>query len=157
MSDVRRHLLALRTAMAEFGEDFDTEVFRAAYASDDPVQLNLVKAVERGVDQLYDYIVELAAFGLELAELRARRDEPSARRDLDSLGRAGVLSGELTRRLQQLRELRRMLFREDASATAERVREAALLVAVNLPAFHEAYRGWIALGFNPNPKAARGS
>jgi hypothetical protein len=149
VNDVRRHLLALRTAMAEFGEDFDAEDFREAYASEDPVVLNHVKAVERGVDQLYDYIVELAAFGLELAELRGRRDEVSARRDLDALGRAGVLAGELTRRLQRLRELRRMLAGEDASATAERAHESALLIAANLPAFYEAYRNWIALGFSP--------
>jgi len=43
------------------------------------VELNRVKAVERGVDQLYNYIAELAAFGLELAELRGRRDETNAR------------------------------------------------------------------------------
>jgi uncharacterized protein YutE (UPF0331/DUF86 family) len=159
MSNVRRHLLALRTAMAEFGEDFDSDAFRETYASEDPVQLNHVRAVERGVEQLCNYIAELAEFGLELAELRGRRDEESVRRDLDSLGRAGVLSGELTRRLQRLRELRRILFREDTSATAERVHEAALLVTANLPAFYEAYRSWIALGFNPdlNPKTVRSS
>jgi uncharacterized protein YutE (UPF0331/DUF86 family) len=109
VSDVRRHLLALRTAMAEFGEDFELDSFRTAYASEDPVELNGVKAVERGVDQLYNYVAELAAFGLELAELRGRRDETNARRDLDALRDAGVLSGELARRLQRLRELRRML------------------------------------------------
>jgi hypothetical protein len=74
VSDVRRHLLALRAAMAEFGEDFDLDAFRAAYSSQDPVELNRVKAVERGVDQLYNYIAELTAFGLELAQLRGRRD-----------------------------------------------------------------------------------
>jgi hypothetical protein len=49
-------------------------------------------------------IAELAAFGLELAEIRAWRDETNARRDLDALRRAGVLSGELARRLQRPRE-----------------------------------------------------
>jgi hypothetical protein len=149
-TDIRRHLLALRTAMADFGEDFDPDAFAAAHASEDPVQLNCVKAVERGVDQLYDYIAELAAFGLELAELRARRDDINARKDLDALRRQGVLSGELTRRLQRLRELHRML---DAKATADHVHEAALLVAANFPAFYEAYRKWIGRGFIPNAQA----
>ena len=92
VSDVRRHLLALRAAMAEFGEDFEMDAFRTAYASEDPAELNRVKAVERGVDQLYNYIAELAAFGLELAELRGRRDETNARRDLDALRGAHVIS-----------------------------------------------------------------
>ncbi|MGH2834914.1 MAG: HepT-like ribonuclease domain-containing protein [Solirubrobacteraceae bacterium] len=150
VSDVRRHLVALRAAMAEFGEDFDLNVFRRAYASEDPVELNRVKAVERGVDQLYNYIAELAAFGLELAELRGRRDETNARRDLDGLGQAGVLSGELTRRLQRLRELRRMLVHEYATATAEQVHESARLVADNFTAFYNAYREWIKQGFQPS-------
>src|SRR3954469_11523057 len=72
VTDVRRHLIALRTAMAEFGDDFDLDAFRVAHASEDPVLLNRVKAVERGVDQLYNYIAELSAFGLELAEVRPR-------------------------------------------------------------------------------------
>jgi uncharacterized protein YutE (UPF0331/DUF86 family) len=147
VSDVRRHLLALRTAMAEFGEDFDMDAFRAAFISDDPVVLNRVKSVERGVDQLYNYIAELAAFGLELAELRGRRDETNARRDLDALRDAGVISGELTRRLQRLRELRRMLVHEYATATSEQVHESALIVTDRFPAFYDSYREWIKRGF----------
>ncbi len=151
VSDVRRHLLALRTAMAEFGDDFDLNAFRAAYASEDPVELNRVKALERGVDQLYNYIAELSAFGLELAELRGRRDETNARRDLDALLDAGVISRELTRRLQRLRELRRMLVHEYAIATAEQVHESALIVTDNFPAFYDAYRAWIKHSFAPQP------
>jgi uncharacterized protein YutE (UPF0331/DUF86 family) len=152
VSDVRRHLLALRTAMAEFGDDFEPDAFRAAYVSEDPVELNRVKAIERGVDQLYNYIAELAAFGLELAELRSRRDETNARRDLDALRDAGVISGELTRRLQRLRELRRMLVHEYATATAEQVHESALVVTGNFPAFYDAYRAWIKRGFMPKSR-----
>lgn len=147
VSDVRRHLLALRTAMAEFGEDFEMDAFRAAFISNDPVVLNRVKSVERGVDQLYNYIAELAAFGLELAELRGRRDETNARRDLDALRDAGVISGELTRRLQRLRELRRMLVHDYATATSEQVHESALIVTDSFPAFYDAYRAWIRRGF----------
>jgi uncharacterized protein YutE (UPF0331/DUF86 family) len=149
ISDVRRHLLALRTAMAEFGNDFELDTFRVAYSSEDPVELNRVKAVERGVDQLYNYIAELTAFGLELAELRGRRDETNARRDLDALRDAGVISPELTRRLQRLRELRRMLVHEYATATAEQVHESALIVSGNFAAFYDAYRAWIRRGFAP--------
>jgi uncharacterized protein YutE (UPF0331/DUF86 family) len=150
MSDVRRHLLALRAAMAGFGDDFELDAFRKAFASEDPVGLNRVKSVERGVDHLYNYIAELAAFGLELAELRGRRDETNARRDLDALREAGVLSGELTDRLQRLRELRRMLVHEYATATAEQVHESARLVANNFTAFYNAYREWIKRGFTPS-------
>jgi len=142
VSDVRRHLLALRTAMAQFGEDFDLEEFTPAYVSEDPVLLNRVKAVERGVEQLSDYIAELTAFGLELAGARAREDETDARGNLDALRSAGVISRGLTRRLQRLRELRRM------TATAEHVHESALILAAEFPAFFDAYREWIKHGFS---------
>lgn len=129
VSDVRRHLIALRTAMAEFGADFDLDAFQRAYDSDDPLELNRVKAVERGVDQLYNFIAELAAFGLELAEVRARRQETNARADIDALQRIGVIGRERARRLQRLRELRRLLVHEYATATAEQVHEAARIIA----------------------------
>jgi hypothetical protein len=154
MTDVRRHLRALRTAMAEFGEDFDADTFAAAHASEDPIQLNRVKAVERGVDQLCNFIAELAAVGTELAALRGRNDDATARKDLAALRHAGVLSAELTRRLQRLTVLHRML---RANTTADHVQESALLAAADFPAFYEAYRSWIAQGFDPGPKAARGS
>jgi uncharacterized protein YutE (UPF0331/DUF86 family) len=107
-----------------------------------------VKAVERGVDQLYNYIAELSSFGLELATLRKRRDETNARRDFDSLRDAGVLTAERVRRLQRLRELRRLLVHEYANATADQVHEAARIVADEFPRFYNAYRDWIEAGFS---------
>lgn len=151
VSDVRRHLVALRTAMAEFGENFDLDAFRAAYDSDDPVALNQAKAVERGVDQLYNYIAELTAVGLELAEVRVRDDDLNARRDLQALKRIGVLRSQRAQRLERLRELRRLLVHEYATATAEQVHEAAGLVAAEFIPFYDVYRDWISRGFSAEP------
>jgi hypothetical protein len=151
VGDVRRHLVALRTAMADFGEDFDVDTFSTAYVSDDPVVLNQVKAVERGVDQLYNYIAELAAFGLELAEVRARGGDLNARRDLQALQTIGVLGPQRTERLQRLRELRRLLVHEYATATAEQVHESARIVANEFIPFYDAYKAWIARGFSAQP------
>lgn len=153
ISDVRRHLVALRTAMSEFGEDFDLDQFEQAYDSEDPVELNRVKAVERGVDQLYNYIAELAALGLELAEIRARRQDTNARADIDSLRQIGVIGSERARRLQRLRELRRQLVHEYATVTAQQIHEAARIIASEFVPFYDAYRDWITRGFNPKPKA----
>ena len=149
VTDVRRHLVALRMAMAEFGEDFDLEAFRTAYASEDPVVLNRVKAVERGADQLYNYVIELTAFGLELAEVRPRNADLNARRDLQSLRRIGVIGSERAQRLERLRELRRLLVHEYATATADQVHEAARIIAAEFAPFYDAYRAWIARGFSP--------
>ena len=152
VSDLRRHLIALRVAMSEFGEDFDLDAFQAAYDSEDPVELNRVKAVERGVDQLYNYIAELGAFGLELAGVRQRRDETNARADIDALARIGVIGPGRARRLQRLRELRRQLVHEYAAATAEQVHEAGRIITTEFVPFYDAYRDWIARGFSTIPR-----
>jgi len=145
--DVRRHLVALESAMAGFGEDFDLDVFQAEFDSEEPDKLNRVKAVERGVDQLYNYMAELTAFGLELAGERRRFDDTNARLDLDTLARLRVISGERARRLQRLREYRRLLVHEYATATATQVHEAARIVSDELPAFYRAYGEWVRNGF----------
>jgi uncharacterized protein YutE (UPF0331/DUF86 family) len=152
VSDVRRHLVALRTAMAEFGDDFELEQFQQAYDSEDPVVLNRVKALERGVDQLYNCIAELCAFGLELAEIRARHQDTNARADISSLKRIGVIGPQRARRLQRLRELRRLMVHEYATATAQQVHEAARIIASEFVPFYDAYREWIARGFSAEPK-----
>jgi hypothetical protein len=151
ISDVRRHLVALRAAMTEFGEDFDLDAFTAAHDSDDPALLNQVNAVERGVDKLYNTIAELTAFGLELAAVRPRGADLNARRDLSDLRRIGVVGPERARRLERLRELRRLLVHEYATATAGQIHEAAQIVADEFVPFYDAYRSWIARGFSAQP------
>jgi len=153
VSDVRRHLIALRTAMSGFGENFDIDEFTTAYDSDDPVLLNQVNAVERGIDKLYNTIAELTAFGLELAGVRARDANLNARRDLNDLRRIGVIGPERARRLERLRELRRLLVHEYATATAGQVHEAGVIVADEFLPFYDAYRGWIARGFSAQQSA----
>jgi uncharacterized protein YutE (UPF0331/DUF86 family) len=115
------------------------------------VPLKQVKAVERGVDQLYNYIAELAALGLELAEVRTRDDALNACRDLQALHRIGVFGAQRARRLERPRELRRLLVHEYATPTAEQVHEAARLVAGEFHPFHDAYRSLVACGFAARP------
>lgn len=95
------------------------------------------------MDQLYNYIAELTSFGLELAGIRGRGDELNARRDLQALQRAGVLGPQRARRLDRLRELRRLLVHEYATATADQVHEAARIVSVEFSPFYDAYRDWM--------------
>jgi uncharacterized protein YutE (UPF0331/DUF86 family) len=99
----------------------------------------------------YNYIAELTAFGLELAEVRRRGDEHNARRDLAALPRLGVLGPERARRLERLRELRRLLVHEYASASADLVHEAALIVSDEFAPFYDAYRRWVGRGFSSAP------
>src|SRR5215211_742986 len=82
LTDAARHYRALEAAMTEFGEGFPRARFVEAAASQDPADLNRVKAAERGLDQLFNYVAEFNALGLELAGLRQPDAEPNARADL---------------------------------------------------------------------------
>lgn len=151
LNDTARHVDALNAAMAEFGDEFDPVVFRSAFQSRDPRLLNKVKAVERGSEQLYNYIAELARFGLELSTVIDQSAEPNARRDFRKLREIGVISGSQESRLQTLRELRRNLVHEYPGVIAGDVRDAAILVSQEFRPFVDRYTDWIRADFSPGP------
>lgn len=154
LRDIGRHESALRVAMGEFGDSFDLGEFRSAFESTDPILLNRVNAVERGVDRLYNYMAELIAFGLELAGERVPTDDVNAARDLRELRRQKVFSRDRTESLQRLRELRRLMVHEYPQATADQIHEAAQLIVAILPAFTHAYVRWVKAGFRPPADSA---
>lgn len=147
LKDIRRHYRALTDVMAEFGADFDLDDFAAASRSEDPGELNAVKAAERGLDTLYNYIAELTALGLELARRRDRGEEPNAARDLRRLRDCDVISGQRCDRLQRVREIRRLMVHEYTDASAEQVHEAVVALVAELPGFIDSYRRWVRSGF----------
>jgi hypothetical protein len=79
--------------------------------------------------------------------------ETNAGADIDALQRIGVIGPERARRLQRLRELRRLLVHEYATATAEQVHEAARIISGEFIGFYDAYREWIARGFSAEGNA----
>jgi hypothetical protein len=84
-----------------------------------------ISDLRRDLLALYNCIAELAACGLVPAEIRTRGQDTNARVDLDTLARIGMIDPEPTRRPQRLREPRRLLAHEYATATDEQVREAS--------------------------------
>jgi uncharacterized protein YutE (UPF0331/DUF86 family) len=133
--------------MATFGEGFGREQFVRAAASEDPSELNRVEAIERGVDQLLNYSAELSALGLELAELRAPEDEPSARGDLRRLRDIGVIDAELRDQLTLVSRVRNRMVHDYVGVAAIDVHEAARLIHAVLPRFVAAYQQWLRAGF----------
>jgi uncharacterized protein YutE (UPF0331/DUF86 family) len=62
-----------------------------------------------------------------------------------------VVGPERARRLERLRELRRLLVHEYATASADQVHEGARIIAAEFAPFYDAYRAWIARGFSAEP------
>lgn len=108
--------------------------------------------MERGADQLYNYVAELAASGLELAEVRARGQETNARVELDSLARIGVIGPERRLDCNACASYAGYWCTSMATATAEQVHEAAGIIANEFIPFYDANRDWISRGFSPSPE-----
>lgn len=106
LTDVTRHYRALEVATQEFGEGFDRTEFVQASESDEPVALNHVKAVERRLDQLFNYMADLAALGLELAEVRQSEAAANTREDFRRMRDLGVLAGEACGQLVRVAAIR---------------------------------------------------
>lgn len=140
LADVARHYRALDVAMASFGEGFARDRFTGAAASEDPTELNRVKAVERGLDQLFNYLAELGALGLELAELRAPDDEPGARGDLRKLREIGVIDEQLRDQLTRVAGIRNRMVHDYVGVAALDVHQAVRLLHAALPRFVTAYQ-----------------
>jgi uncharacterized protein YutE (UPF0331/DUF86 family) len=151
LTDLARHYRAFDAAIAEYGTGFPEQVFVDAAASEDPTVLNRVKAVERGLDQLFNYMAELAAQGLELAGVRAPGDEPNARADLRRLRDAGIIEPGLCERLVQVAAIRNRMVHDYVGLAARDTHEAARLLHAALPAFVTAYQGWLKSGFRAAP------
>ena len=147
LRDMPRHFRALNAARARFGDDFDRDEFAAAARSDDPDRLNAVKAVERGLDLLDNYLVELVVDGLQLAGLRDAGEALNGPRDLRRLRDAGVLAQGNAERLIALVRIRARMVHEYAELDPDDVHRAVEILVAELPGFERAYIAWVKAGF----------
>lgn len=153
LTDIARHYRALEAAMDEFGDGFVRAEFVAASGSDDPSLLNAVKAVERGLDQLFNYLAELGAFGLELAGLRTGEEDPNSRADLRRLRDIGVIEPGLCEQLVRVVGVRNRMVHDYVGVSGDDVHEAARLLHGALPRYISAYQNWLRADF-PSAVAA---
>lgn len=144
--DFPRQLDALRTAIGEFGADFDLGPFAAAYSSTDVELYKNVLIAERAFGHLQNYIAELVDLGVKLAGLEQRRHsggEPRIAPALDALVMERVLSSELAKRIRKQQAIRNALEHAYGSLTPESVHDAIRVLAGIAPEFFESYLEWI--------------
>ncbi|MGH2746156.1 MAG: hypothetical protein ACRDN8_27425, partial [Thermoleophilaceae bacterium] len=106
-------------------------------------------ATERGLDQLFNYLAELGALGLELAGLRAPDAEPNAREDLRRLREIGVIETALCEQLVRVAGIRNRMVHDHVGLAGTEVHEAVRLLHGALPRYIAAYQDWLRAGFAP--------
>jgi len=147
LEDFPRQYAALETAMAAFGDDFDLKQFKAAFdTSEDLEAYNRAQAVERGVGRIQNYVADLAAASVRLAELPR---EPlgdggsTAQQAFEALRDAKVIDAGLCRRLVQAQKARSLIEHSYVRIPAGDVHRATRLIHAAAGDFIGPYRSWI--------------
>jgi uncharacterized protein YutE (UPF0331/DUF86 family) len=146
LEDFPIQLLALESAMEEFGEDFNAAEFKLAFERKPNIKAyNHVQAVERAFARVQNYIVQLAKNGSMLAGLELpKTHEGEAARVVDALKRAGVISASVAKDLKRAQKARAAIEHEYIAVKAGKVHEAVELVVTAARSFIGPYVAWIA-------------
>jgi uncharacterized protein YutE (UPF0331/DUF86 family) len=139
-------ILALESAMEEFGGSFQLREFKQAFEKKEGVKAyNRVQAVERAFSRVQNYVVELAERGCRLVQLDLPdTHEVSSARAFDALKEAGVIDASLCRNLKRTQKARSDVEHDYPGMKAGRLHAA---VELGLPAarkFIRPYSSWIA-------------
>jgi len=145
LEDFPRQYAALENAMAEFGERFDLKAFKVAFDSTtDMDAYNRAQAIERALGRVQNYVAQLSITGAKLASLKlAKTEESEAARAFGALRDAGVISGELCRKLRRAQRARTVIEHSYVKVPAGNVHQAAELVVSSAREFIGPYRAWV--------------
>jgi uncharacterized protein YutE (UPF0331/DUF86 family) len=145
LEDFPHQLLALESAMEEFGEGFELDAFKAAFEGKSGIKAyNQVQAVERAFARVQNYMVQLSESGAALADLQLPKShQGTAARAFEALREAGAIDASLCKRLLRAQKARSAVEHSYVKVKAGRVHEAVELVAESARAFIGPYTAWI--------------
>lgn len=145
LDDLPRQLLALESAMEEFGLDFELSEFKLAFEGKSGIKAyNKVQAVERAFSRVQNYVVELAEYGSRLAGLELPKShEGDAARAFEALKAEGVIGVALCNRLKRAQKARSAVEHEYVAVKAGRLHEAVKLVLPAAKDFVAPYGAWV--------------
>jgi hypothetical protein len=146
LEDFPRQYAALERAMVAFGGDFNLPQFKQAFETNDDLDAyNRVQALERALGRVQNFVAELARAGVKLVQLpRSPEARGSAAHEaFAALRDAGVIDGELCRRLTRAQDARSMIEHIYIETSAGRVHQSAKLVHDAARDFIGRYRTWI--------------
>lgn len=148
LEDFPRQYAALESAMAAFGGDFRLAEFKRAFTTaDDMEAYNRVQAVERAMGRVQNYLAELAAAGMKLAELPRppmQAGGSEAQQSFEALRDAGIIDANLCRRLTRAQNARSRIEHGYVDVPAGDVHRAVQLVHDAALDFIARFRKWIA-------------
>jgi hypothetical protein len=124
--------------MTRFGDDFDRNVFVAAYESPDPSTINAITAVEGDLGHIVNWLKQIAELGCHEL-VRLERIPKGVGGPLDGLLEAGILTAADRDDLAELVKLRNRMQHDYPGVTPKQIHAAVLRVLELLPGLIERY------------------
>lgn len=146
LDEFPRQLAALDFAISEFGDEFDLSRFKRAFESSDLARYHSVQALERAVGRVQNILTDVAVDGVRLAGLpvgRSARDESRAKPSFVALRDAGIIGGDVCRRLEKGQKARSRLEHDYFNVSAGEVHRATKTVRQAAQEFIVPFRAWI--------------
>lgn len=135
---------AMKAAIDDhFGPDLEPTLWRVAFESDDPEQVNRVAPVISGYERIVNGLVEAARSGLVASGIAKPVGTPeTVRRDLEAVRDDGGLTTGQCDLLIELSRTRNDLQHDYIDVSADDARAAVRSLKHNLPALTKALNSW---------------
>lgn len=138
LTRIPRYRAALLQSMTRFGDDFDRDVFVAAYESSDPSTINAITAVEGDLSHIVNWLKQIAELGYHEL-VRLERIPKGDGGQVDGLLEAKILTSADRDDLVELVKLRNRMQHDYPGVTPKQIHAAVLLVLELLPRLIERY------------------
>lgn len=143
LAQLPRRLDLLKRAMAEFGGEFNRQLFLDAFESDDLVLGNKVSALERDFEQLLNALAEIVRAGTTLAQFAPAKRRFDISADLEKLAEQKVISRRQVTIWTRLQRARNDLQHDYIELSAEELYDAVKLLLNNFSILMTALSNWI--------------
>lgn len=145
LEDFPGQLMALESAMDQFGSDFDRGKFKRAFDREAGLAAyNQVQAVERAYSRVQNHIAKLSESGVMLAGLELPKlREGKAARAFEALKKAGVIDSSLCRKLKDAQRTRSAIEHDYLEMNAGRMHQSVNTLSAAAREFIGAFAAWI--------------
>jgi len=143
LATIPRAYEELLAAAARLGEPLVAEAVARAGRSDDPALRNVAGALERAIEKLVNFLVEVADRGLREAERAGHASATTSGRSFERLREAGLLSPGQRDRLTELIDVRNLIQHDYVAVAPEQIVGAVEILRADLHSLVRVLDGWL--------------
>jgi hypothetical protein len=134
---------ALQLSTAHFGDDFDLDEWKRSYYSFNPEEMNRVRQVTGGFNEILNHCTEIARVSVTAAGLLPADRRPHAPTDYKAFQKSGGITAQRCSILIELNRVRNELTHIYVEVEAETVHRSVKVIITQLPGFTKGVVKWL--------------